>query len=61
VADNFRRAAVYVDKILNGVRAGDLPVENPMRFHMVVNLRTAKTLGLTISPSVRLQATRIIE
>jgi len=61
VRDNFRRAAVYVDKILQGTRAGDLPVEQPARFYLVINLKTARALGLTIPPSVLLQATTIIE
>ncbi len=61
VPDNFRRAAVYVDKILKGARAGDLPVQLPTKFDLVINLRTARAFGLTIPPSVLLQATRIVE
>jgi putative ABC transport system substrate-binding protein len=61
VRDNFQRAAVYVDKILQGTRAGDLPVEQPARFYLVINLKTARALGLIIPPSVLLQATTIIE
>ena len=61
IRDIFRRAALYVDKILKGARPTDLPVEQPTRFELVINLRTAKTLGLTISKSLLLQADRLIE
>jgi putative ABC transport system substrate-binding protein len=61
VRDAFRRAAAQVDKILKGARPGDLPFELPTTYDLVVNLRTARALGLTIPPSIRLQATRVIE
>jgi putative ABC transport system substrate-binding protein len=59
--DSFRRAASYVDRILRGEKPGDLPVQLPTRFEMVVNRKTAKALGLAVPPSIMLRADEVIE
>ena len=61
ITDSYRRGAAYVDRILKGARPGDLPVEQPTKLEFVLNMRTAKTLGLTIPPSICIRVDEVFE